>query len=668
MADRVLTSSATCSLRGGVDERTGEVLSARVVAERVSWLATITTAQTGGLLANAWNPSDLATLAAGVGPDGRALPARGYTALRRLGWNQTTATAATGVGLYVPDRVRRCAQEHAARLLRGAVHRDAIIAAIVATWPEATRRTSGEWSRLWAALPAGVTKAQVRGRDRQVAAFARQYGVLPTSVTELEAPPKVSAAVLLAAADKQLVTLQRCTSDPARALRVKLPTCAIPTTRRDWSWVALSIKLPPHVPDTDRLHTPTLRVVGGRVLVDVPFSRVVEVAPRKGHVVAPGADWGLNTVLTATAGRLDGVGAVHVSDVRVNGRPLHFKAAGVQAKIGRLRVQRQKLYAKTDQYTRLLTGLTHAGSPTPHAGVPAAAAALYARRELLLAEAAHVSARQRRLGDALARAGARWLLDQALAAGAAAIYVEDLSTMEGRGLGRKLNARLSEAGRGKLLGALRHQGAKESIAVVSVPAKGTSALCPRCLGPLRHTRAPDDGRAGWKWASCASCGFTADRDHAAAERIVSRGLAGQGKTRVTKARTYVIDTPTDVRVRISRDKKLPTPKVVRHGGRPKVYRGPRLTRPVPALLTSTTEAVVDVSSQRPAGRHPRSLLTSSGQVSHDAPTASANQPRRCRKATSGLVEAAGVGFHRGVSASPVRGRPGRAGHHDVRLA
>ena len=158
--------------------------------------------------------------------------------------------------------------------------------------------------------------------------------------------------------------------------------------------------------------------------------------------------------------------------------------------------------------------------------------------------------------------------------------------MEGRRLGRKLNARLSEAGRGKLLSALRHQGAKESIAVVSVPAKGASALCPRCLGQLRHTRAPGDDRAGWKWARCAACGFTADRDHAAAERIVSRGLAGQDKTRVTKARMYAIATPADVRVRVSRDKKLPTPRVVRHRGRSRVYRGPRLTQPGPARPVS----------------------------------------------------------------------------------
>jgi len=370
MTDRVLTSSATCALRGGVDEKTGEALTSRQVAERVSWLAAITAGLARELLANAWNTGDLATLAGGVGPDGRALPKHGYTALRRLGWNSAPAA-----GLYVPDRVNRCAQEHAARLLRGAVGRDAIITAVVATWPDTGRRSAEEWAALWSALPAGTTKAEVRGRDRQVGTFARNYGMLPGSVTELEAPPQASSVVLLAAADKRLVTLGRTQLDPTRAmLRVKLPTCPQPASRADWAWVALAIKLPSHVPTTDRLHTPTLRVCGSKVVVDVPFSRSVTVAPRKGHTVALGADWGLNTVLTATTGRLDGAGTTHVS-----GRPLHFKASGVQAKIRRLRLQRQKLYAKADRYTRSLEA-TSTG-----------AGALGVKRDLLLHEAEAVS-------------------------------------------------------------------------------------------------------------------------------------------------------------------------------------------------------------------------------------------------------------------------------------
>ncbi|WP_234040874.1 hypothetical protein [Micromonospora coerulea] len=41
-----------------------------------------------------WSDADLAVLAAGVGPDGRRLPASGWMAVRRLGWG---AVAPAGV-------------------------------------------------------------------------------------------------------------------------------------------------------------------------------------------------------------------------------------------------------------------------------------------------------------------------------------------------------------------------------------------------------------------------------------------------------------------------------------------------------------------------------------------------------------------------------------------
>ena len=86
--------------------------------------------------------------------------------------------------------------------------------------------------------------------------------------------------------------------------------------------------------------------------------------------------------------------------------------------------------------------------------------------------------------------------------------------------------------------AIRHLAAKAGIAVVTVPARGTSKYCPRCgtgTSALKHVAAPDrPARAGWKWARC-SCGLSADRDWAAAERIVARGLLGQAHTRTDRA-------------------------------------------------------------------------------------------------------------------------------------
>ena len=102
MADLSLTSSVTAAARGGVDEKTGEVLTSRQVVERVSWLAAITTGLSRELIENAWNAGDLATLAAGVGPDGRALPTCGYMALRRPGWWGLPVSGSTVMSLPAP--------------------------------------------------------------------------------------------------------------------------------------------------------------------------------------------------------------------------------------------------------------------------------------------------------------------------------------------------------------------------------------------------------------------------------------------------------------------------------------------------------------------------------------------------------------------------------------
>ncbi|MEV1249449.1 zinc ribbon domain-containing protein [Nonomuraea sp. NPDC049750] len=78
---------------------------------------------------------------------------------------------------------------------------------------------------------------------------------------------------------------------------------------------------------------------------------------------------------------------------------------------------------------------------------------------------------------------------------------------------------------------MRHLAARHSIAVVTVPARGTSRYCPRCgqgTSVLMHCSAPDRvGERGWRWASCPACGLSCDRDWAAAERILARGLLGQ---------------------------------------------------------------------------------------------------------------------------------------------
>ncbi|MEV0349194.1 zinc ribbon domain-containing protein [Nonomuraea sp. NPDC050680] len=517
-----LTATALCTAHAAVVEASGEIVAQALLVRRVAWLAALARDMTARLVVARWNAADLDALGSGVGLDGRVLPSKGWMALRRLGWAVSPPS-----GVHVCDRVLRCAQEQAARLLRLALHRRRLVAAIVATWPQNTgARTGVEWDALRALLPDGVSAADIRNRTRQVRAYLDEHHTFPADLTELEEPPNVAAQVVLAAADRQLLTLERAGDDGAR-LRVRLPLVEFPSSSRDWGWHVLPVALPPTVPAEAALCAPTVRVVKGRVRVDLPFQIPVGFAPATGHRIGCGFDWGLNGLLVGVAGRM-----ADVADGRVisDGRPLVYDASGVSAKLHRLRGEREHLAAKHRHLERLLAGITPADPRY---------AALRTACQMLGVEHERLCARIRNLNKALTWSAARWAVDQAAAAGATVIYLEDLATLEARGRRARVNARLSGQVRGRIVEAIRHLAAKHAIAVVTVAARGTSRYCPRCgdgASVLQHCPAPDRlGERGWRWAYCPACGLSCDRDWAAAERIVSRGLLGQQATRTHRS-------------------------------------------------------------------------------------------------------------------------------------
>ncbi|WP_432986480.1 zinc ribbon domain-containing protein [Dactylosporangium sp. CA-233914] len=625
-----VTATATCTSLRGVEVSTGRVLNAAAVAERVALLCVIVRDMTRRLLDQHWTAEAVAAHACGVDAAGQRLPSNGWMAQRRLGM---TATAPTG--MVVSDRVRRIAEEHAARLLRLAVHRDRLLSAVTSTWPaDPGKRSIAEWDALRAAAPEAST-AEIRNRTRQVAAFLAGHGRLPSSITEAEPVPRVSGQVLLAAADKQQVTVARDIGDPRRlALRVLLPTVEHPASYRDWAWVILDANIPATVPVAADLASPTLRLVHGRVRVDLPWTRPAPVPAMKGHRRALGLDWGYNTLLTGAVGRL-GEDRRGRARVITDGRPLTFDATGVSAKLERLRTHREHVRARLDHYQRLL-----AGRPDE---------TLAAKRAVLQIEAERINARYRNLNKALAWNAARWAVDHALANRCTVISIEDLTTLETRGLGRSMNRRLSGHVRGQVFDALRHLAVAEGIAVVTVPARGTSTGCPRCgrytteaakghagrHPGFRHVRAPNrPTKPGHKWSVCA-CGLSTDRDHAAAERILARGLLGQAhayrdrKTgRIRTART--VDGPV---------RRIPKPRSPQAAACNTTPLTP-VRREVPALVTPPR-----VTGQRPAGRPPQTCSTITGQV----PTAKAATRTRADRIHSRRLSR---GFHRHVTATP----------------
>ncbi|MFU8850615.1 zinc ribbon domain-containing protein, partial [Micromonospora sp. SL1-18] len=616
-----------------MDEKSGEVLSQAVLAERVGWCADLVAGMVGAMIGERWNRVDVEVLASGQDAGGRRLPSNAWMALRRLAW-----TAAAPGGVRVNDRVVRTAQEQAGRVLRSVKWRADLTAGVLATWPaDPRKRTPQEWEQVRTAIPGGegLPSSVIKGRTRQAAAFLAAHGRLPVDVFELEGIPRVPRMLLLAACDRQQATTERSDTDLGRVLlRLQLPLRPDPRGYRDWAWVACPITLPPTVPADAVLHLPTLRVTGRQVRADVAYTHTVPKARRTGHTIGVGVDWGLNTLLTAGALRLHNNG-----QITALGAGGQFRAAGVLAKQHRLRRHSERLHGKADHYQRLVGGDQQHDLAGKHA--------------VLCDEIQYVSARRANLNDALAWAAARWAMDQAIAAGATVIYLEDLRSMEARGMGRTLNTRLSQQVRGKIVDRMRHLAAEAGVAVVAVPARNTSKHCPQCLSPLQHRKAPDKPSvAGWKWALCPNrdgCGWQGDRDHGAWRRIAARGLTHQDKTVtdetsgamvirtvVDKLEASAVITPTS---RKDRSKTSPTRP---HSSRPapRRRRAPSPTRPHHGQAGKRPEGHAPTDRNRlprAAHRHPGVNTISTSTTGH--------RPRGA---------ALGAGFHFHAHASPPR--------------
>ncbi|MFF4350953.1 hypothetical protein [Streptomyces sp. NPDC001530] len=302
------TACARGLLRTGVEEKTGEVLPAAVLAERVGWAVDLVSGMAADLLGTHWNTTDVDVLASGEDAGGRRLPSNAWMALRRLGW-----TVGPGGGVRVNDRIVRMAQETAGRTLRSSKWRADLTAAVIATWPaDPAKRTPQEWDAVREAAPGGrsLPSSVITSRTRQIAAFVNKHGRMPVDGFEVEAAPRAARMLPLSACDGQEATIERA-DDPGRALlRVQLPSRPDPRSYADWTWVACPIMLPPTIPASAVLHLPTLRLHQGKVRADLAYTHAVPKTRRSGHTVALGVDWGLNTLLSAEAARLHEDGTI----------------------------------------------------------------------------------------------------------------------------------------------------------------------------------------------------------------------------------------------------------------------------------------------------------------------------------------------------------------------
>ncbi|MFI2651090.1 hypothetical protein [Micromonospora fulviviridis] len=218
------TSRIACAralLRSGVDEKSGDVLSQAVLAQRIGWCADLV----GAVIGEHWNTADVQVLASGVDARGRRLPSQAWMALRRLGW-----TATAPVGVRVNDRIVRMAQEQAGRALRSARWRADLTAGMLSTWPaDPRKRTPLEWEQVRKAVAGGeyLPSSIIKSRTRQVAEFLAERGRLPVDVFELEGVPRVAGMLLFAACDRQQATIERSDTNPGGCCCV----CSFPRDR-----------------------------------------------------------------------------------------------------------------------------------------------------------------------------------------------------------------------------------------------------------------------------------------------------------------------------------------------------------------------------------------------------------------------------------------------------
>ncbi|MBD1938163.1 RNA-guided endonuclease TnpB family protein [Microcoleus sp. FACHB-68] len=115
-----------------------------------------------------------------------------------------------------------------------------------------------------------------------------------------------------------------------------------------------------------------------------------------------------------------------------------------------------------------------------------------------------------------------WLLAHHLCDGAGTIFVEDLNL---KGLARGfLSKHCLDAGWGQFLQILEQCCFKRGVFFLKVDSKKTSQICPNCLVLTGKKELSE------RVHSCQDCGYTTDRDVAAAQVVLLRGLAAVGHT------------------------------------------------------------------------------------------------------------------------------------------
>ncbi|TQC43498.1 transposase [Rhodococcus sp. WS4] len=558
-----------------VDDATGAPIGRGDLDVRVGWMLDLISGAEAHLLSRLWQPATFDVLAAGCDSHGRTLPMQGHVAAARLGW-----TPHYPDGVYVPSRVTRVVTAQAVGTLRALAYRDTAIIALSARFDPATGRiaaptTAAEY------VPSGFARGVVRQLTARAraAAGAADAADAHLRITDVQAAPQVSAMARLSAADRQLAHLT--VTDAVMTLTVTLPTTAAPTGRAQWRRVRLTAAIPPHLRGRPILewNLPTLVLDHRGLLLRCAATEAVPAADVTSGTTAVGVDWSPSTLGAAAVATQTPEGVV--SDYR----GFTYDDRGLGIKLARLQTEGQLLHRKAARLTTLAT-----------TAPPEVRAQLDAKIAVLDAHRSAVGVKRAKINRELAFHFGCQVTGFAAAAGATVIAVEDLSTLETRGHGRVNNNRAAQSARRKAAAALAHTAAGVGVTVVSVPARGSSALCPGCNEPLARP-------GGYHRAWCEQCKIGGNRDHVAAVNLAKRALLGRGKAVRKRGRSPQIRVIEHAPVRRCRDKMCPTPRRPRHrrvrrsapAATPRV--GVNQTKTVPAPQASVWDTVKPATPQ-----------------------------------------------------------------------
>jgi Putative transposase DNA-binding domain len=356
----------------------------------------------------------------------------------------------------------------------------------------------------------------------------------------VQAPPQTSAMARLSAADQQLAHLT--VTDAVMTLTVTLPTTVAPTGRAPWRRVRLTAAIPEHLHrrPISEWHLPTLVLDRKGLLLRCAATEAVPAADLRSGTTAVGVDWSPSTLGAAAVATEtpDGV----VSDYR----GFTYDDRGLGIKLARLQTEGQLLHRKAARLTQLA-----ATAP------PEVRAQLEEKIAVLDGHRTAVGVKRGKINRELAFHFGRQVTDYATTAQAQLIAVEDLTTLETRGHGRVNNNRAAQSARRRAVAALAHTAAGVGVTVVTVPARGSSALCPGCNEPLARP-------GGYHTAWCPRCRVGGNRDHLAGVNLAKRALLGRGKAVRKRGENPQIRVTEHAPVRRCRDKKSPTPSRPRH--------------------------------------------------------------------------------------------------------